>query len=128
MPEVGYDQNPLSFFKKHERNSYFDNVIKAFIENRSSIFVIFWFIAFFSSPTIKVIPDRKFTRRVARQILTDEQYSPTQNLAFKYNKCRLFTVIMIPRNGMSKQPILCYKWIIFKKKKKRLVKEYIILF
>lgn len=50
MPEVGYDQNPLSFFKKHERNSYFDNVIKAFIENRSSIFVIFWFIAFFSSP------------------------------------------------------------------------------
>lgn len=118
MPEVGYDQNPLSFFKKHERNSYFDNVIEAFIENRSSIFVIFWFIAFFSSPTIKVIPDRKFTRRVARQILTDEQYSPTQNLAFKYNKCRWFTVIMIPRNGMSKQPIFCYKWIIFKKKKR----------
>lgn len=42
------------FWKRnvYKRNSYFDNIIKVFFENRNSIFIIFWFIAFFSPPQL----------------------------------------------------------------------------
>ena len=36
-----------------KRNSYFDNIIKVLFENRNSIFIIFWFIAFFPPQLLK---------------------------------------------------------------------------
>lgn len=43
---------PLWKRNVYKRNSYFDNIIKVFFENRNSIFVIFWFIAFFFPPQL----------------------------------------------------------------------------